>query len=224
MKAVIDPTAKIYPRVEIGEDTTVSENSIIGKPYRPMNGLTYESERPTKIGGNCYIGSFVTIGQGTSIGDSTIVEDYSKTETDVKIGTKCHLLYGAQICNEASVMNNCLIGGFVCERAKIGKNSRIFGQLTHSQIDPKRAWDTTEEPSPTIADNVFVGFGAMIIGGITVGRNVYVCAGAIVTKDVPHSHIARGFNEIVPPKDWKGCLSSSPFFRGCFNDEKKKGN
>lgn len=39
--------------------------------------------------------------------------------------------------------------------------------------------------TPTIGDNVYIGAGAIIIGGITVGDNVKIGAGATVVSDIP---------------------------------------
>lgn len=38
---------------------------------------------------------------------------------------------------------------------------------------------------PTIGNNVYIGAGAIIIGGITIGDNVKIGAGAIVVTNVP---------------------------------------
>ena len=38
---------------------------------------------------------------------------------------------------------------------------------------------------PVIEDEVFLGAGARVIGGITVGRGAKVGANAVVVKDVP---------------------------------------
>lgn len=219
MQAKVDPTAKIYPNVKIDEGTSVGEFSIIGKPYRPVHGMPYISKNLTKIGSNCFIGSFVTIGQGTEIGNNTIIEDYTRIELDVKVGSNCHLLYGAQLCNESRIGNNCIIGGFVCERAVIGSNSRIFGQLVHKQLDPSTNWDDTTEPPPLLEKNVFVGFGAKIIGGVEIGEHVYICSGAIVTKNIPKFHIVYGVNQIVYYQKWQGLLSESHFFTEGVNYE-----
>ena len=43
-----------------------------------------------------------------------------------------------------------------------------------------------------IADNVFVGAGAMILKGVSIGRNSVVGAGAVVTKDVPENVVVAG--------------------------------
>ncbi len=47
-----------------------------------------------------------------------------------------------------------------------------------------------------IKDNVFIGHGAIVLLGVTVGSNVVVAAGAVVNKDVPDGVIVGG----VPAK------------------------
>lgn len=47
-----------------------------------------------------------------------------------------------------------------------------------------------------IRDNVFVGTGAIILPGVTIGPNSVVAAGAVVVKDVPEGCIVGG----VPAK------------------------
>jgi acetyltransferase-like isoleucine patch superfamily enzyme len=43
-----------------------------------------------------------------------------------------------------------------------------------------------------IRDNVFIGFHAVILPGVTVGPNAIVAAGAVVTRDVPPGTIVAG--------------------------------
>lgn len=47
-----------------------------------------------------------------------------------------------------------------------------------------------------IKDNVFIGYNAIILPGVTIGSNVIVAAGAVVSKDVPDGCIVGG----VPAK------------------------
>lgn len=47
-----------------------------------------------------------------------------------------------------------------------------------------------------IKDNVFVGHGAIILPGVTIGPNAIVAAGAVVSSDVPEGTIVGG----VPAK------------------------
>ena len=43
-----------------------------------------------------------------------------------------------------------------------------------------------------IMDNVFIGCNSTILGGITIGPNVVVAAGSVVTKDVPPNSVVAG--------------------------------
>ena len=44
----------------------------------------------------------------------------------------------------------------------------------------------------TIGDNVFVGFGTIVVGKIKIGNNVLIGANAVVTKDVPDNAMVVG--------------------------------
>jgi acetyltransferase-like isoleucine patch superfamily enzyme len=43
-----------------------------------------------------------------------------------------------------------------------------------------------------IKDNVWIGFNAVILKGVTIGENSIVAAGAVVTKDVPANVVVAG--------------------------------
>ncbi|WP_276866657.1 DapH/DapD/GlmU-related protein [Bacteroides heparinolyticus] len=43
-----------------------------------------------------------------------------------------------------------------------------------------------------IGDNCFIGNGAILLPGITIGNEVIVGAGSVVTKDVPSNTIVAG--------------------------------
>ena len=44
----------------------------------------------------------------------------------------------------------------------------------------------------TIQENAWIGMGAVICPGVTIGRNAIVAAGAVVTKDVPDNVVVGG--------------------------------
>lgn len=43
-----------------------------------------------------------------------------------------------------------------------------------------------------IADNVFVGAGAIIMPGVSIGKNSIIAAGSVVTKSIPANSVAGG--------------------------------
>jgi len=53
-----------------------------------------------------------------------------------------------------------------------------------------------ELPSTEIGDDVWIGYGAIVIAGVSIGRGAIVAAGAVVTRDVPPYTIVGG----VPAK------------------------
>lgn len=64
----------------------------------------------------------------------------------------------------------------VIDAAKVGKNLWINQNVTIG-------WGRGGQP--IIGDNVRIGTGAIVIGGITIGNNVNIGANAIVVNDVP---------------------------------------
>jgi NDP-sugar pyrophosphorylase family protein len=43
-----------------------------------------------------------------------------------------------------------------------------------------------------VGSNVFLGYGAIIMPGVTIGDNVVIGAGAVVTRDIPANSVAVG--------------------------------
>ena len=79
-------------------------------------------------------------------------------------------------------------GGIVIAgKAKIGANFHIRQNTTIGQ---------SKNQYPVIGDNVFVGSEVTIIGGINIGHNCIIGAGALVNKSFPDDSVIAG----VPAK------------------------
>lgn len=48
-----------------------------------------------------------------------------------------------------------------------------------------------------IKDNVWIGFNAVILKGVTIGENAIVAAGAVVTKEVPPNVVVAGNPAVI---------------------------
>lgn len=80
---------------------------------------------------------------------------------------------------------NCLIAG----------NCQIFDCSGHdlSFDDVENRINTTGETKPVIIeDNVWIGFGAIIMPGVRIGNGSVIAAGSVVTKNIPPMSIAGG--------------------------------
>ena len=80
------------------------------------------------------------------------------------------------------------------ELIEIGDNSVIATGakiLTHDAISFVSSGENVKKPVK-IGKNVFVGFNSIIMPGVTIGDNVIVSAGSVVTKSVPDNKIIGG--------------------------------
>jgi serine O-acetyltransferase len=83
--------------------------------------------------------------------------------------------------------------GAVLTAERVGANCTIHQQVTVGWRDVVQSGHVQGPLRPPIlADNVFLGTGAKILGGITVGKDVVVGANAVVIRDVPDGCTAVG--------------------------------
>ena len=84
-----------------------------------------------------------------------------------------------------------------CTKVTFGKNTFIgpncgFYTAEHP-LDCQARNKGQEFAKPiSIGDNVWFGGNVVVIGGVTIGNNVVIGAGSIVTKDIPDNSIAVG--------------------------------
>lgn len=68
--------------------------------------------------------------------------------------------------------------------ARIGKNVTIYPGVT---IGGK-----VENGYPVIGNNVYIGLGAKVMGGVHVGDGAYIAPNCVVVKDVPENAVVGG--------------------------------
>ena len=190
---------RILGPAEIGDNTRIEDFAVIGYPYTMLTNQREQKvidellKKSTKIGAGCKIGSGSRISAGAVLGPGSFCEFDTFVGLDVVIGENVVLSYRAQVYDGAVIGDNSWIAGFVADRCKVGNRAVIHGKLVHKYnfAPEKRPVLEELETSPTIDDLVVVGQGAIVIG-VNVGKEAYVAAGAIVTKDVAPGDIVAG--------------------------------
>jgi acetyltransferase-like isoleucine patch superfamily enzyme len=203
----------------------IAPTAIIGTPFRPLlDGRQLDIDRAPVIAEGVWIGHYTTVGPGATVGAGSILEDFVGIEPGAQIGSRVLVTSRSWIGIGATVGDNSVIKGYIGDHARIGTGCRIFGDLIHRQLDPSVPWDdpAAEEPAPIVADGAFVGWRAVIVGGVNIGAGAYVCAGALITKDVPAGCIAYGRNKFTYPRSWPGALGKSPFFYNPRHSRKRR--
>ncbi len=120
-----------------------------------------------------------------------------------KIGERSSIHHGlkvfggrgrVQIGARSTFQMDCLIVGAGMDDLTIGDDVAIAYRVcllmgSHDMFAPK--FDGITGPI-TIEDHVFIGSGAMILLGVTLGEGAVVTAGSVVTKSVAPYTIVRG--------------------------------
>jgi len=144
---------------------------------------------------------------------SAEVQKGAKIGVGTKIWQNCQVLKGAEIGENCILGHNC----FVSSKAKLGKgvklesNVNVWDLVTLEDYvfagpsavftndpNPRAKYPKSEFPEygkwlPTlIKEGASIGANATIICGVTVGKWVFVGAGAVVTKDVPDYALVIG--------------------------------
>ncbi|WP_286438487.1 CatB-related O-acetyltransferase [Bacteroides acidifaciens] len=90
----------------------------------------------------------------------------------------------------------------IANRVNIGLGNHTINYLSTSPIFTEKyngtgfSWINKTIAPPfkrtIIGNDVWIGFGAMVIGGVKIGDGAIIGAGSIVTKDIPPFAIAVG--------------------------------
>lgn len=80
----------------------------------------------------------------------------------------------------------------------IGKNCQVWHGVTIGKSHSGKSM-----PRPVIGDNVKICCHATVLGGITIGDNVVIGAGSIVTKSIPANCVVIGNPAKILSKDGK---------------------
>lgn len=101
---------------------------------------------------------------------------------------------GMKLGRNVFVNQNCTfydLGGLgIGDDVMIGPNVSLI--TSGHPVEPSRRRDCVVAKPIVIERNVWIGAGATIIGGVTIGENAVVAAAAVVTRDVPPNTLVGG--------------------------------
>ncbi len=140
--------------------------------------------------------------------EGILKELFGSIGTNVKIDTPFYCDYGRHIHIGDDVIINISCTFVDCNRIDIGNKVLIASNVqiytaTHPvaleervkmnwKREDNQAWFRTYALPVKIEDNVWIGGGAIILPGITVGANSVIGAGSVVTRDIPPDSVAVG--------------------------------
>ncbi|MGS0685714.1 serine O-acetyltransferase [Nakamurella sp. GG22] len=84
------------------------------------------------------------------------------------------------------------VGIVVGPQVTVGRNLRMYHGVTLG--------DGARPGQPQIGNDVVIGAGAAVLGGVHIGDRVIIGAGAVVTHDVPADSVATGSPAVSRPR------------------------
>jgi UDP-3-O-[3-hydroxymyristoyl] glucosamine N-acyltransferase len=117
---IITLRAKIHMigEVSFGAGTTVGPFVVVGGPSYQRETLS--SRSPTVFGQNCALQAFSYVGAGSIVGNDFRADAHAYVGTDCRLGDRVVVEYGGRIYNRAVVGDDTVVGGFVCNKARVG--------------------------------------------------------------------------------------------------------
>lgn len=157
----------------------VGENSSFHYPLRLQGG----GSRRIRIGKRTSIQAYGVLGAWERYGKDEHYEPEIIIGNDCSIGEFCHIT----AINKITIGDGLLTGRFVY----IGDNAH--GVLSFEEADtPPARRHLTSKGEIQIGRNVWIGDKVTILSGVTIGDNVIIGAGSIVTHDIPSNSMAAG--------------------------------
>ena len=144
-----------------------------------------------KLGKDVKIFDFVNL-YGCSIDDGTKVGTFVEIQKGASIGKDCKISSHTFICE----------GVHIGDGVFVGHNVTFINDKYPRSVNADGSMQTEEDwklIETFIKDRVSIGSSSTIMGGVTIGENSIIGAGAVVTKDVPPNVVVAG----VPAKVMK---------------------
>ncbi len=137
-----------------------------------------KAEVQTKnIGKNTFVWQNAIILSKAVIGDNCNINCHTFIENDVILGNNVTIKSGVYLWDGINIENNVFIGPNVT--------------FTNDKYPKSKSYPEQFQKT-LIKEFASIGAGAIILGGIEIGTNALVGAGALVTKNVPPFAIVKG--------------------------------
>lgn len=186
MTSSTDPLS--FPNAEIGEGTVIEPNVQIGYRYHSDCGKAVIGAKSIiRMGtiiygdvsvGRCFqSGHYAVIRARVTAGDHFALGNHSVLEGLMEIG------HGVRIMSRVYIPTRTRIGNHVF----IGPGCTFLNDKL-----PGRLSEMKTPIGPTVEDEVMIGGGCTILPGVRIGKQSFIAAGTVVSKDVPPHSLAIG--------------------------------
>ena len=150
----------------------------------PVNDAPYRLIDDVEFGENVVVQAFTKL-YGCKIGDNTRIGPFVEIQCGAVIGANCKIESHTFICDGVMIEDEVFVGhGVTFINDKYPRATNAEGEL-QSEED----WELL---TTVVERSASLGSGAVIMGGVRIGKGAMVGAGAVVTRDVRAHETAIG--------------------------------
>lgn len=151
---------------------------------KPANEAPFRLIDDVDFGRGVVVYSFTNL-YGCRIGDNTQIGPYVEIQRGAVVGRDCKVESHSFICDGVEIKDGVFVGhGVMFINDKYPRARKVAGGLQTSE-------DWVLEQT-VVEEDVRLGSGAVLLGGIRIGEGAIVGAGAVVTQDVEPGAIVVG--------------------------------
>ena len=122
---------------------------------------------------------------GCSIGDDTKIGAFVEVQANAKVGSRCKISSHTFVCEGVAIEDEAFIGhGVMFINDTYPRSTNEDGIM--------QTGDDWELKKTLVKHRASIGSNATILGGVTIGENAMVGAGAVGVHDVPDNTIVAG--------------------------------
>jgi acetyltransferase-like isoleucine patch superfamily enzyme len=203
----------IHAGTVLGEGVVVGDNAVLGKQPRPSPTSTVKIREPLPglvVGNGSSIGAGAVVYAGTEIGCQTMIADQAFVREKCTIGSFCIVGRGVTVENETVIGDYVKIqtGAYVTAYMRVEDHVFIAPGVytTNDNFMGRTPERFKYRKGPTIRQGARIGANTTLLPGIEIGREAFVAAGSVVTRDVPPATLVKGIparpTRSVPEREW----------------------
>ncbi|VEP15505.1 Bifunctional protein GlmU [Hyella patelloides LEGE 07179] len=175
-------------------------------------------EPQTHLRGNTTIAQGSRIGPGSLIENSTIDENVTvlySVVSDSEVAANTTIGPYAHLRGAAKIATGCRIGNFVeIKKSSLGEKTNVahLSYLGDATLEDRvnvgagtitANYDGVKKHQTTIGSGTKTGSNSVMVAPVTLGKNVTVAAGSVVTKDVPDNCLVIARSRQKEIADWQ---------------------
>jgi acetyltransferase-like isoleucine patch superfamily enzyme len=172
-----------YQNIDIGENVVLFKSCKFEFEFENNNNAVSIGKN-SMIGGKIVFESTegqVLIGENTFInGGSTLI-----SRSEICIGSNVTIAWGCTIYDHNSHSLN-----YLDRRGDVA--NQIVAHKSGGSIVKNKDWSTVSSSKIIIGDDVWIGFGSIILKGVTIGEGSIVGAGSVVRESVEPWTVVAG--------------------------------